>query len=138
MPLLSSPTEPASGWSGTSAMTACRVDGVDGVAMRDVKDTAFEMAASAVRYGSGVTREVGMDVADRGLRRVMVVTDPIVGRLPPVETVLDSLRSNGVESVVYDRVRIEPSDASFIDAIGVANRESCDGFVAVGGGSVID
>lgn len=103
-----------------------------------VRDTAFEMAASAVRYGAGVSREVGMDAADRGLRRVMVVTDPIVRRLPAVEAVLESLRENRVESVVYDGVRIEPSDTSFADAIDTARRQSCDGFIAIGGGSVID
>ena len=106
--------------------------------MRDDHDNAFEMAASAVRFGAGVTREVGVDCADRGLRRVMVVTDPVIGRLPPAQTVLESLEINGIEAVVYDRVRIEPSDASFADAIDTARRESCDGFIAVGGGSVID
>jgi hydroxyacid-oxoacid transhydrogenase len=115
----SSPTEPAR----TGPATA---------------DSAFEMAASAVRVGAGVTREVGMDAADRGLRRVMVVTDPNVRQLPPVATVLESLRDSDVEAVVFDRVRIEPTDASFIDAIETARRESCDGFVAVGGGSAID
>ena len=27
-------------------------------------DTAFEMAASSIRFGAGVTREVGMDLSD--------------------------------------------------------------------------
>ena len=106
--------------------------------MSHARDTAFEMAASAVRYGAGVTREVGMDAVDRGLHRVMVLTDPLLRVHAAVETVLESLRENGVDALVYDRVRIEPSDASFRDAIDVASRESCDGFVAVGGGSVID
>jgi hydroxyacid-oxoacid transhydrogenase len=106
--------------------------------MHDLKDTAFEMAASAVRYGAGVTREVGADASDRGLRRVMVVTDRVVGALAPALAVIESLDANGVEAVVYDGVRIEPSDRSFAEAIDVARRESCDGFVAVGGGSVID
>ena len=39
-------------------------------------ETAFQMAASNIRYGPGVTREVGMDLADMGARHVMVVTDP--------------------------------------------------------------
>ena len=46
------------------------------------KDTAFEMAVAAVRYGAGVTREVGMDLADRGIRRALIVTDPRGRRLP--------------------------------------------------------
>lgn len=102
------------------------------------RDNAFEMTASSVRYGAGVTREVGMDLADRGHRRVMVVTDRVVGALPPVATVLESLAANDVGAVLYDQVRVEPTDASLLDAIDVARREWCDGFVAVGGGSAID
>jgi alcohol dehydrogenase class IV len=54
---------------------------------------AFEMVASNVRFGAGVTRECGMDLADLAVRRALVVTDPNVARLPPLHTVLDSLRS---------------------------------------------
>ena len=46
------------------------------------------MAASSVRFGPGVTREVGMDLVDLGVRRALVVTDPDVARLAPVATVL--------------------------------------------------
>ena len=101
-------------------------------------DNAFEMAASAVRFGAGVTREVGFDAADRGLRKVMVVTDPVLRFLPPVAAAIESLQSNRIEAVVYDGVRIEPSDRSWAEAIDAARRDPCDGFVAVGGGSVID
>ena len=106
--------------------------------MADGREVAFEMAASSVRYGVGVTREIGMDLADRGHRRVMVITDRNVGTLRPVTTVLESLAENGLVAVRYDRVRVEPTDTSVRDAIEVARRESCDGFVAVGGGSSID
>jgi hypothetical protein len=34
--------------------------------------------------GSAPTREVGMDLAEWKVRRVMVVTDPLLRRLPPV------------------------------------------------------
>jgi hydroxyacid-oxoacid transhydrogenase len=106
--------------------------------MHHVRHAAFEMAASVVRYGAGVTREVGFDVADRGLRKVMLVTDGVLRSLRPVAAALESLEVNRVQAVVYDRVRIEPTDRSWSEAIDVARRESCDGFVAVGGGSVID
>jgi hydroxyacid-oxoacid transhydrogenase len=101
-------------------------------------DNAFEMAASAVRFGAGVTREVGFDAADRGLRKVMVITDPVLRFLPPVAAAIESLHANRIEAVVYDGVRIEPSDRSWAEAIDAARRDPCDGFVAVGGGSVID
>ena len=96
------------------------------------------MAASSVRFGVGVTREVGMDLVDLGVRRALVVTDPKVAQLPPVQTVLAALDAAGVGAVLYDRVRVEPTDVSFRDAIHFAEAHPIDGIVAVGGGSVID
>ena len=101
-------------------------------------DTAFEMATSNIRYGSGVTREVGMDLKDLGVRRALVVTDARLADLPPVATVKESLENEGVEYALYDRVRIEPTDESFQDAIRFARDGRFDAFVAVGGGSSID
>ena len=106
--------------------------------MANERDIAFEMAASAVRYGAGVTGEIGVDLADRGHKRVMVVTDRVVAGLPPVTAVLDSLQASKIAVVLYDYVRVEPTDTSLRDISEVALRESCDAFVAVGGGSAID
>jgi hydroxyacid-oxoacid transhydrogenase len=102
------------------------------------RDYAFEMAVSNVRFGVGVTREVGADLKDLGARVVLVLTDPTVRRLPPAQAVFESLEQSGLEYVVYDRVRIEPSDQSFLDAIEFARARPYDAFVAVGGGSTID
>ncbi len=104
---------------------------------------AFEMAASNIRFGTGVTREVGLDLADLGVRNALVITDPGLARLAPVATVLESLESNGVSFTLYDRVRVEPTDESFLDAIAFANKSPAgqtpyDAYVAVGGGSTID
>ena len=65
-------------------------------------------------------------------------TDKKIARLPPLQTVLASLHASNVPHVVYDRVRIEPTDGSFMDAIEFARKEDVDAFVAVGRGSVID
>jgi hydroxyacid-oxoacid transhydrogenase len=99
---------------------------------------AFEMAASNIRFGRGVTREVGMDLADLGVRNALVITDPGLTRMAPVVTVLESLESAGVSFTLYDRVRVEPTDESFLDAIAFAKQAPYDAFVAVGGGSTID
>jgi hydroxyacid-oxoacid transhydrogenase len=101
-------------------------------------DYAFEMAAAAVRFGAGVTREVGADLADLGVTRALVIADPTVSRLPPLQMVLESLEASGVAFALFDRVRVEPTDKSFLEAIDFARTHPCDGFVAVGGGSTID
>jgi hydroxyacid-oxoacid transhydrogenase len=96
------------------------------------------MAASSVRFGAGVTREIGMDLADFGVQHILVITDPIVAKLPPVQTALESLEANRIRFTIYDRVRIEPTDESFQDAIAFARQDSYDALVAIGGGSTID
>src|SRR5215471_1558275 len=99
---------------------------------------AFELASSSIRFGRGVTREVGMDLSEMNAKRVMVLTDPNLAKLPPVATVLQSLRDNGVSSSLFDRVRVEPTDVSFRQAIDFATQGGFDAFVAVGGGSTMD
>jgi hydroxyacid-oxoacid transhydrogenase len=99
---------------------------------------AFEMATSNIRFGVGATQEVGMDLADLGVRRALVVTDQNVAQLAPVAIVRTALEAAGVQSVLFDRVRVEPTDGSFREAIQFAEAHAPDGIVAVGGGSVID
>jgi hydroxyacid-oxoacid transhydrogenase len=101
-------------------------------------DYAFEMATSNLRFGPGASREIGMDLADLGLKRAMVLTDPHLRKLPPVETVLESLDHQGITYSLFDQVRVEPTDTSMRKAIEFAKSEPFDAFVAVGGGSTID
>ncbi|XP_061694844.1 hydroxyacid-oxoacid transhydrogenase, mitochondrial isoform X2 [Syngnathoides biaculeatus] len=101
-------------------------------------DYAFEMASSNIRYGEGVSREIGMDLQNLGARNVCVMTDKNLCRLPPVMAVVESLANSGVPFKMYNSVRVEPTDGSFKDAIAFAKRGGFDAYVAVGGGSVID
>lgn len=39
-------------------------------------DFAFEMATSAIRFGAGVTREIGYDLAELGIKHALLITDP--------------------------------------------------------------
>ena len=101
-------------------------------------ETAFEVATSAIRFGRGVTDEVGMDLVDLGVRRVMVLTDPWLASLPVTATVLNSLERSRIHYRLFPKVRVEPTDESFREAIRFASEGEFEGFVAVGGGSTID
>jgi hydroxyacid-oxoacid transhydrogenase len=48
------------------------------------------------------------------------------------------LRAAGIDAVLFDAVRVEPTDASFKAAIQFAAEGRFDGFVAIGGGSSMD
>lgn len=101
-------------------------------------ETAYTIDTSAIKFGAGVTREVGYEMKRLGARRVMVVTDPRMASSEAVDITLQSLRAESIDAVLFDSVSVEPTDASFKEAIRFAVDGAFDGFVAVGGGSSID
>jgi hydroxyacid-oxoacid transhydrogenase len=76
------------------------------------KEYAFEMAASSIRFGPGVTKEVGMDFKNMGAKKVCVVTDGVVKNLDAMRQVIEGLTREGVEFTVYDGCMVEPKDSS--------------------------
>ena len=101
-------------------------------------ETAFTMDTSSIKYGPGVTREVGYEMKRLGGRRVMVVTDPNLSGTEPVRVTLHALRDEGIDAVLFDQARCEPTDISFKEAIKFAVDGRFDGYVGVGGGSSMD
>lgn len=90
------------------------------------------MACSTVRYGVGVTRELGMDVQNMNAKKICLMTDPNLVNLSPVKKTMDSLAKQGVSFEVFDRVRVEPTEASLQEAIEFAKGGDFDLFIAVG------
>ena len=78
------------------------------------KEYAFEMAASSIRFGPGVTKEVGMDLENLGAKRVCVVTDSTVRNLNAMKQVEEGLAKEGIEYTIFDKCRIEPKDSSYV------------------------
>jgi hydroxyacid-oxoacid transhydrogenase len=101
-------------------------------------ETVLTMSSAAIKYGFGATLEVGFDLKELGATRVMVVTDTRLAELPPVATVLESLKRERIEAVLFAETRIEPTDGSLKEAVRFAQEGRFDGFVGVGGGSCID
>jgi len=101
-------------------------------------ETAFTMDTSSIKFGPGVTREVGPDMQQLGVKRVMVVTDPNLANSQPVAGTLAALRAVGIDAVLFDQARVEPTDASFKEAIRFASEGQFEGYVVVGGGSSMD
>ncbi|MBN1835101.1 MAG: iron-containing alcohol dehydrogenase, partial [Spirochaetales bacterium] len=83
-------------------------------------ESILTMSSAGIKYGFGATREIGWDLKELGAHRVLVVTDPRVAGLSAVATVLESLKSEGLEAEVYGQARVEPTDASLLEAVEVA------------------
>jgi hydroxyacid-oxoacid transhydrogenase len=101
-------------------------------------DDAFTIDASTMTFGAGCLAEAGDQAKALGMTRVAVFTDAAVKKLPHLAVALGSLRAAGIDCAIYDEVAVEPTDASFRKAAGFAQEGRFDGYVSVGGGSVID
>ena len=101
-------------------------------------DPAFTIELPQFSFGEGCLGEAGAHAKSLSLGRVALFTDKRVAQLPHIETVKRSLREAGVDFAVYDEVQVEPTDVSFRAAAKFAQEGRFDGFVSVGGGSVMD
>lgn len=101
-------------------------------------ETAFTIDSSRVTFGRGALAEVGARAKALGMRRVMLFTDTHLAALPHLAVVTRALGASGIDVVLFDAVEIEPTSGSFRDAARAAAEVRADGYVSLGGGSVID
>jgi alcohol dehydrogenase class IV len=103
-----------------------------------VNETVFTLEATPVKYGPGAVDDAGWELARLGVRRAFLVTDPGVAAAGHAERVRASAEAAGIEVVVFDRARVEPTLESLEEACAAASDAGVDGFVSVGGGSAMD
>ncbi|ADB52047.1 hydroxyacid-oxoacid transhydrogenase [Conexibacter woesei] len=106
--------------------------------MATAHETVFTLEATPVKFGPGASGDAGWELKRLGVRRAMLVTDPGVAALGAPERVVALARAEGIDVVVYDRSRVEPTLDSLQHAADFAAEHGVDGFVSVGGGSAID
>ncbi|HLK39365.1 MAG TPA: hydroxyacid-oxoacid transhydrogenase [Polyangiaceae bacterium] len=113
-------------------MSCCHYPLVEG------NEAAFTVDLSAITFGPGVLGEAGDHLKAHGCRRVALYTDRTLAALEPVDAVTRSLRAAGIDVALYVQTHVEPTDASFRAGAAFASDGKFDGYVSVGGGSVID
>jgi len=101
-------------------------------------ETVFAVTSSPIKFGPGALREIGADAQALGMKRVALFVDPHVLASTPGDTALGALRAAGLDVAVYDQARCEPNSDSFEAAAIFAREGDFDGFVSLGGGSVMD
>jgi hydroxyacid-oxoacid transhydrogenase len=102
------------------------------------RETVFTLEATPVKFGPGAADDAGWELARLGVTRALLVTDPGVAAAGHPERVRTAIEAAGVDVVVFDRARVEPTLDSLEQAAAFARDARVDGFVSVGGGSAID
>ena len=107
-------------------------------AEQDGNESIFSVDTTAISCGHGVLKELGHEIKRLNLSRVAIFTDAEVSKLWFFEEAINSCKREGINITVFDESRVEPSDRSLMNAIEFAQEGRFDGFVSIGGGSVID
>src|SRR5947209_20356125 len=101
-------------------------------------ETIFTMETTPLKFGPGATIEVGYDLKRLGVRKPLLITDGTLMRLGLADRVCQVLREADLDADLYDDVHVEPTDVSWQAIAEYVRGREYDGFVALGGGSVID
>ena len=88
--------------------------------------------------GRGCLKDAVQQIAERGWRKVLVVTDAPLVRTGLVGQVTELLGAHGVTSVVFDHVKPNPNVANVEDGLQLLKSSGCDFVISLGGGSPHD
>lgn len=101
-------------------------------------DAGFTIDISRITFGRGVLAELGDRAKNLGMTRIGLFTDGILSDLETLSRALESIRAAGLDVEVYSEIRIEPDMYSVMKAAKFVEEGNFDGFVSIGGGSVMD
>ena len=77
-------------------------------------------------------------IKDKGINKVLVVTDKGLMNLHILDPLFEELKAQGMEYVVYDGVQPNPTIPSIEECKDVYIKNNCQGIIAFGGGSPMD
>ena len=91
---------------------------------------------SRISFDFGAISGLSEEIARLGLQRPLLVTDPGIAAAGILERALDAARP--VEPIVYADTSENPTEHSLLACMEIWKEESCDGLMALGGGSAVD
>lgn len=89
-------------------------------------------------FGCGSLARLGELARELGGKRVLLVTDRGIVGAGHVARAVDALRGAGVDAVVFDGVRENPTTVDVAHCLAVARESGVDLMVGIGGGSSMD
>ena len=90
-----------------------------------------------VIFGAGAIARLGDASRPLG-RRALLVTDPGLNHVGHPQRAADVLRAAGIDVLVFDGVKENPTEHEVWNGVAVARQHDIDLIVAVGGGSAMD
>ena len=73
-------------------------------------ETVFTYGAPGLKFGPGAADEIGHDLAQLGVSRVLLVTDAGVAATGHPARLAERMTDRGLAVTTYDGVHVEPTD----------------------------
>lgn len=89
-------------------------------------------------YREDLPRALETLLGDRGVKRVLIVTDVVIAGMDWFKEAIEHIASIGIKACVFDAVEPEPGFEVGDAIASEARRCRAEAIIAVGGGSVID
>jgi len=85
-----------------------------------------------------VVASAGREASDVGIKNALIVTGPITARSEGFARLTESLRSAGIEHVLWDKTEPDAPEMTVGECAESYQEGGCDGIIALGGGSSMD
>lgn len=98
----------------------------------------FDWSEPTLLEGSGAILKLPSLIKEKGISRVLVVTDKGLMSLKLLDPLFEELKKQEIEYFIYDEVKPNPTISNIEDCKDVYIDNKCEGIIAFGGGSPMD
>ncbi|MBM25240.1 MAG: L-threonine dehydrogenase [Chloroflexi bacterium] len=88
--------------------------------------------------GKGSFNEAIESIKGLGYKKMLVVTDKVLVEIGLVKKVTDQLNAEGIETVIYDGTKPNPTVTNVEEGVAMFQANGCDSVMTLGGGSPHD
>lgn len=93
---------------------------------------------TTIKFGAGRIAELAEAVKASGMARPLLVTDPVLAKLPMIAAAKAQLEAAGLPCSIFSEVKPNPVASNVEDGVAALRTGKHDGVIAFGGGSAID
>jgi len=99
--------------------------------------TTFYLPTKII-FGVGSFKQLGAEAKELGQKAMLVTGRSSVRRTGVLDRVIQDLKNNGVEALVFDKAVPNPRASTIDEGAGVVRKEGIDLVIGLGGGSAMD
>jgi len=91
-----------------------------------------------IHYGPGKIEQLSNIAKSFGISRPLIISDSETSKLGFIKQIIKNLKDDNLNSFLFSEFSPNPTDIECLLGCDIFNNKSCDGVIAIGGGSSLD